>query len=233
MAKKRVRDVMTEDVISVRTSTPYKDVARVLLDNAISAVPVVDEGRRVEGVVSEADLIEKESYQAGGHHELENMLTRRSHGTRTKANATSAQALMTRPVITVGPDASIAHAAQLTHKNRITLLPVVVRDGLLVGIVSRSDLLTPFLRPDSDLRDEVMTQVLDGRTSAPKPVEAAVRDGVVTLTGSVENQFVARDAVRVASAVDGVVDVIDRLEPRVRLHEQQPGRLPFSVPYTR
>jgi CBS-domain-containing membrane protein len=76
----RVANVMTRDVVSIRSSTPFKDVVRILLEHEISTVPVVDEGYHVDGVVSQADLIEKEAHQVEGYPEPWELLTRELDG---------------------------------------------------------------------------------------------------------------------------------------------------------
>jgi CBS domain-containing protein len=122
---------------------------------------------------------------------------------------------MTAPAITVVPDATIPAAARLMNTHRIRRLPVVDQDGKLVGIVSRRDLLSVFLRPDADIIHDV-GQVLDEIpvADAPQDVLVTVRHGVVTLTGTVRAEG-HRDllplALRTIWDIDGVVDVVNRL----------------------
>ena len=96
----------------------------------------------------------------------------------------TAGALMTSPAITIGPDATIPAAARLMNTDHISRLPVVDEDGKLVGIVSRRDLLSVFLRPDADIAHDAR-QILDELPLADaKAVIAEVKHGVVTLTGT-------------------------------------------------
>ena len=96
----------------------------------------------------------------------------------------TAGTLMTAPAITIGPDATIPAAARLMNTHHVRRLPVVDEDGKLVGIVSRRDLLSVFLRPDADIIHDVR-QVLDEiPVTDPKDVIVAVHHGVVTLTGT-------------------------------------------------
>ncbi|HEV2639492.1 MAG TPA: CBS domain-containing protein [Actinocrinis sp.] len=119
---------------------------------------------------------------------------------------------MTTPVIAVTPGASLAQAARLMRRYEIKHLPVVDRHGALVGIVSRGDLLTPFLRPDADLHDEIVHDVLVGQMCVePSTVDVRVVDGVVTVRGRLESEDVARETVRLVRALDGVVEVLDEL----------------------
>jgi signal-transduction protein with cAMP-binding, CBS, and nucleotidyltransferase domain len=91
-----VRSVMSQQAVSVRAFTPYKQIVRTRLDYGISAVPVVDEAGRVQGVVSQADLIEKEAQQADGLAASHQPVTWRGRTARLKAHAVSAETLMCR-----------------------------------------------------------------------------------------------------------------------------------------
>ncbi|MGH6657167.1 MAG: CBS domain-containing protein, partial [Actinocrinis sp.] len=160
MAATTVRTVMTKDVVSVRALTTYKAIARILYENDISAVPVVDADHRVQGVVSEADLIEKQAQLVREHAEPRRPTGRRARRARTKARAASAAALMSGPAITVRPEANLATAAWLMSTHNVKRLPVVDADGRLIGIVSRGDLLAAILRSDGEIHDEVLNGVL-------------------------------------------------------------------------
>lgn len=216
MRNSTVYEVMTRDVVSILEFTPYKDVVRILLEHDISAVPVVDDEYHVRGVVSEADLIEKQAQQTQGYPEPWELLTRRGRGAYSKARAECAADLMTAPAITTRAGTGIAQAARLMRKNGVKRLPVVDGDGVLVGIVSRSDLLKPFLRSDEGIRDAVVEDILRGGMCVdPDSVAVDVRDGVVTLTGEMENEFVAADTVRLVRELNGVVSVVDQLRYRI------------------
>lgn len=209
-----VRDVMSRDVVSVRAFTPYKRIVQLLLDHGISAVPVVDESGHVTGVVSQADLIEKEARQAPQAVTAHRPVTWYSRTARLKAAAASAHTLMTGPAITIGPDADLRSAAWLMSRHNVKRLPVVDAQGVLLGVVSRGDLLVPYLRSDTDIYDEVLGRVLLGELCVdPHSIDVAVVDGVVTLRGRMENEFLARDAAARVRALDGVVQVVDQLSP--------------------
>jgi predicted transcriptional regulator len=133
--------------------------------------------------------------------------------------------LMTSPIVTVRADDTLARAARLMYRTNVSHLPVVDGSGRLVGIVSRGDLLKPYLRSDESIREEIATEVL-GRLMgvAPDAVEVSVDDGVVTLRGQLETSTSVDLAVHLTSAVDGVVGVHDRLA--YRLHTGEPGLPP-------
>jgi CBS domain-containing protein len=223
-----VRDVMTHQVITVDRSTSYKAIVRVLLEHEISAVPVLGEADRVEGIVSEADLIEKESLQTDDQRESWKLLARRAHA-RDRAHAGSAGELMTSPAVTVTPGTALASAARLMRKHAVKRLPVVDSTGRLVGIVSRSDLLTPYLRPDIDIHNEILREVLTRAMSVDSlTIDVRVRDGVVTLTGQMETEDVARDTARLTRGLDGVVEVVDKLHPTPHATAAGPTRPPAT-----
>ena len=199
---------MTTSVVTVDRITPYKEIARLLTEHRISGMPVLTMGRHVAGVVSEGDLIAARDQNAGGW--------RRWLGGRKQHRGLVASQLMTSPAITIHPDATLAAAARLMNSHHLRRLPVVDPDGKLLGIVSRRDLLSVFLRPDAEIGHqvrEILAEVLPG---GPTGVEVAVRGGVVTLTGAPE---LAADAeliqvtLRPIWDVDGVVDVIDKVGP--------------------
>ncbi|MER5545951.1 CBS domain-containing protein [Streptomyces sp. NPDC002589] len=200
-----VNDVMTHRVVALREGASFKDIVQVMREWRVSALPVLDGAGRVVGVVSEADLLLKEAY---GDADI-GRYGRVRHPTEVrKADAVTAAELMTAPAVTVAPDATLAHAARLMARTRVKRLPVVGRDGLLRGMVSRSDLLKVFLRNDEDVAGEVRREAvvrLFGPYAATVRVE--VHDGVVTLAGRVRETALIPLAARLARAVPGVVDV--------------------------
>src|SRR5947207_11121421 len=153
-----VGDVMTRDVVSVGTTTGYKEIADLMVRHSISAVPVVDAQRHVLGVVSEADLLAKLEYaDRVPRHPL---AARRIRADRQKAAGDTAGELMTTPAVTVGPTETVTRAARLMDAARVKRLPVVDADGRLVGIVSRRDLVRLYTRPDPQVRTSVTEGVL-------------------------------------------------------------------------
>jgi CBS-domain-containing membrane protein len=209
--ERRVRDVMTQDVVTVDEHASFKEVARLLSERRVSALPVLDGEARVVGIVSEADLLLKEEFPEGPPegHLFEG---RRRRHARVKAAGSTAAEVMTSPAVTIGPDASIPEAARLLHHHGIKRLPVVDPAGPLLGIVSRADLLKVFLRSDADIATEVRRRVLvRSMWIDPDVVRVEVHDGVVTLTGQLERSSLIPIVVGRVRGLDGVVDVVDRL----------------------
>ena len=170
----RVRDVMTTSVVTVHRITPFKEIAELLAHHKISAVPVLSMGRHVVGVVSEADLLRMQGPDA--RPDRLGSPRHRWFGRDSHLGYTAGK-LMTAPAITIHPDATIPAAARLLNDRHIRRLPVVHPDGVLIGIVSRSDLLSVFLRPDDEIAEEArqaITPMLGGE--AWRHCRRAVRD---------------------------------------------------------
>jgi CBS domain-containing protein len=207
-----VKDVMTKAVVSVNESTPFKEIARLLAEQGVSAVPVVDAQGRVRGMVSEADLMLREEGMPEGRALLAGVRRRREVA-RMKGRVASD--LMSSPAITVGPEAPITEAARQLHRHHLKRLPVIDADGRLVGILSRADLVKMFLRPDEEIRDEVVHRVIQGILSIDsQTVTVRVHEGVVTLGGQVEHKNLVPLFVHLVRGVDGVVDVEEHLTYR-------------------
>ena len=208
--KPTVSDVMTRTVVVVHVSTPFKDVVRRMQEYRVSALPVVDDEERLVGLVSEADLILKEDPELEEAAHLFEGRQRRHD--REKAAGLIAGELMTAPVVTVDPDATLGEAARLMHRKGVKRLPVVDGAGRFHGILSRSDLLKVFLREDADIEREVREDVVR-RTLwiDPDTVTVRVRDGIVRLEGQLERRSLIPVLERLITAVEGVVGVEEAL----------------------
>jgi CBS domain-containing protein len=212
---RRVSDVMTTAVVTVDRITPFQEIDHLLTERRISGVPVLMMGRQVAGVVTEADLLAAED-ESARQARLAGALGRRWRLRKPPHVSLTAGTLMTAPAITIGPDATIPAAARLMNTHHVRRLPVVDEDGKLVGVVSRRDLLSVFLRPDADVLHDVR-QVLDELPlTEPKDVIVAVKHGVVTLTGTMrpepgQEHDLLPIALRLIWDTDGVVDVVSQL----------------------
>lgn len=230
MRNRRVGDVMTSDVVRVTYGTPFKEVARLLAEHNISGLPVVDGDEKVLGVISETDLMMRQAEQAEKRRRgrwarfRPSRLTPAAREAAVKAQARTAGQLMSEPAITVHALDSVTEAARTMARNHVERLPVVDEEDRLVGIVTRRDLLGIFLRPDREIRAEVVDEVLV-RTLwlAPRSIDVVVREGVVTLTGQLERRSEIPIAVRMTGQVDGVVAVIDNLTFREDDSHLQPS----------
>ncbi|MFI6931842.1 CBS domain-containing protein [Streptomyces sp. NPDC050287] len=194
-----VSDVMTHAVVAVGRDAPFKEIVELMDRWRVSALPVLEGEGRVVGVVSEADLLAKEEFRDhdGRMSELADL---------AKAGAVTAGELMSTPAVTVHADALLAEAARIMARRRVKRLPVVDAVGMLQGVVSRSDLLKVFLRPDEDLADEIRHTVLS-HVAAASDVTLTVEGGVATLGGALSDRALVPVLARAVRAVEGVVDV--------------------------
>ncbi|PKV83162.1 CBS domain-containing protein [Streptomyces sp. TLI_146] len=198
-----VSDVMTHTVVSIGRDAPFKEIVELMEQWQISALPVVEGEGRVIGVVSEADLLPKEEFR-GDRPDRLSQPQRLSD--LAKAGAVTAGELMSTPAVTVHPDATLAQAARIMAVRKVKRLPVIDQLGMLQGVVSRSDLLKVFLRPDDDIAAEVARTVI-AYLFPRQTVTATVEQGTVTFHGPMPDRTLVPIAARLAQAVEGVVDV--------------------------
>lgn len=215
------RDVMTTPVLAVRPDTGVQDIAALLLECRISAVPVADEDGRVCGIVSEGDLINRSD--TGTRHRRSwwlEMLNGPEEQSREylRAHGQRAEDVMSRDVVAVTEDAPLPQIAALLEKHQVKRVPVL-RDGKLVGIVSRANLLQGFalseptwqmLQDDRHIRD-ALNKALDEAGLPMHQVNATVSDGAVQLWGWIDAE-VQRQAARAAvESTPGVRSFEDNL----------------------
>jgi CBS domain-containing membrane protein len=135
-----VSDVMTVDVVAVKRHEDIQEAARLLSENRISGLPVVDAGGSVIGIISEADILSMTGLREG--HTFKDIL-RRILGEplpeRKRGNMVGD--IMSSPAITTRPDADIKEVARILDEKRIKRLPVVDAGNKLIGIISRADIV--------------------------------------------------------------------------------------------
>jgi len=205
-----VRDVMTDEVVTVRSYAKFRQITATMLSHDVGALPVVDSMGHAIGVVSRTDLVAKQARPGAW-----DKLTVRGRKTRSAARATTAGRLMTGHPITVTPETTLTRAAHLMQRHAVTHLPVINEHGVVVGIVARGDLLGMFLRDDAAIREDVVRDVLvEGIDADPGTIDVTVADGVVTVTGSLDYASTVAYALREIRIIPGVVDVVDELKWR-------------------
>ena len=203
-----VKDVMSTHVIAVRQSAPYKEMAAMLHEQRVSAFPVLDDDNKVIGVVSEADLLTKEALEGT----VPRTLLSRQERVRKQVNALTAADLMTKPPVTIGPDEPVTRAARLMFDKRVKRLPVIRDDGRLIGILTRSDVLSVYSRPDAEIQRQVTKDlILETFRCDPDQFTVTVKDGIVTIEGAPETTNVGLDIISAIRHMEGVVAVRDRL----------------------
>jgi CBS domain-containing protein len=205
----KVSDLMTTDVATVAPETALKEVAGLLIERGISGAPVV-EGDRVVGVVSERDILFKERSSTGLHRGVLAWLMDETDLT-IKFDARTAREAMSSPPVTIASGRQVADAARLMLDENISRLPVV-DSGRLVGILTESDLVRAFARSDEAIRREILDEMLVKTFGGSgKSLDVAVRDGDVTVTGTVATKQQAQLIETLVDKVPGVVTTDVRL----------------------
>jgi CBS-domain-containing membrane protein len=218
----RAMDVMTSHVICIGLDASVRSIAKLMTEHRISGVPVVDSNQQVVGMISEGDLLHR--VETGTQHrrtwwlemdESAQALAReyvKSHGRKAKD-------VMTRDVTTVSPSTELADIANLLETRGIKRVPVV-KDGKLVGIVTRANLIRALASaPKSSVRpakggDHQISGMLQGELRHQKwaqnaSVSVVVKRGIVHLWGTLPSDE-QRSALRVAAeTIPGVKTVVD------------------------
>jgi CBS domain-containing protein len=221
----KARDIMTSPVLAVAPDTTVREIAALLLERHISAVPVLEDGR-LAGIVSEADLLHRHEIGTDAHEHswwLRLLGGDTSLSEYVKSHARLARDVMTREVISVPEGADVATVAKLLERHGVKRLPVL-RGDRLVGIVSRADLvraLAGHARPakrrtggDEAIRRELLAELRRQPWWKRLTSNVVVSDGVVHYSGTIDVDA-ERDAARVAAEnVPGVRGVEDH---RVRM----------------
>lgn len=208
----KVQDVMTKDPWTVRQRTSLKEVAEILVREKISGLPVVDDEGRVLGVVSEGDILVKETAGTSTEKGFLARLITFDPLEDLKLDARTAGEAMTVPAITIGPRRPLTQAATTMIERGVKRLPVVDDQGKLLGIVTRADLVRAFIRSDEEIAREIRQDVI-GRTLwiSPDSITVEVDKGEVRLSGTVETRNDAELVPTFVQRVPGVVGVLSKL----------------------
>ena len=218
-------DVMTSEVISVDKNATVPAVAKLLAERGISAVPVVDKDNRVIGMVSEGDLLHRAETGTERRRAwwLDMMAsTNRLAGDYIKSHSVQVKDVMTRNVLSVTETTPVADIALLLEANRIKRVPVV-RDGKLVGIVSRANLVQALAMTidepvsggeadDRTIREKLLAELKAQKWAEVSPANVIVKDGVVHLwSSSYLSEQEKRALVVAAENIPGVRRVEDHM----------------------
>ncbi len=209
-----VAQLMTTNVLTVGPATPLKEVAQLLAEHGISGLPVVEDGRLL-GIVSEADILAKERGPARKRGRLAKWLRRPvKQADLDRLTARTAGEAMSSPAITIESWRSAADAAALLLDRDVERLPVL-EDGKLVGIVTRADLVQAFSRSDTEIEHDIREDVVLRTFWVPDgEIEIEVRDGEVTLLGTVDSELLVELLPEAIQRVPGVVVVHSELHAR-------------------
>ncbi|APO78779.1 CBS/BON domain-containing protein (plasmid) [Rhizobium etli 8C-3] len=219
----RVSTIMTSAVITIQSTATVAEAANLMLANRISGLPIVEPQGMLVGLISESDLLRRSeldterqrswwlSLLASPGKVAEEYV--RAHGRKVKE-------VMSAPVMTVSPYATLGEAADLMERSKVKRLPVVT-NGRLVGIVTRSDFLKPLVREppveagqplsDAAIAAAIAEELAAQSWSKNGLIRANVKNGVVTLSGSVLDERERGAAIVAAENVLGVKMVRDQL----------------------
>jgi CBS-domain-containing membrane protein len=222
----RAADVMTNEVVTVGEHASVQQAAKLMAEHGISAVPVVDRDKRVVGIVSEGDLLHRT--ETGTERRRSWWLdmvasTNQLAGEYVKSHSGSVKDVMTRDVISVTEETTVADIAILLEGNRIKRVPVL-RDGRLVGIVSRANLVRALAMTinegpsgaeadDRGIRDRLLAELKAQKWAEVSPANITVKDGVVHLWSSFYSDQEKRALVVAAESIPGVRRVEDHMRP--------------------
>ncbi|TMS00357.1 CBS domain-containing protein [Nonomuraea basaltis] len=196
-----VKDVMGRVAIAVLENASFADIVAAMKRYAVGAVTVIDVDRRPVGVVSEDDLLLKESNPV--RHSVSMFESARRRREHQKAAGVTAAQLMTSPAITVTPGTPVRDAARLMHGKRIKQLPVIDPvTGRVTGTLHQRDVLRVFARPAAELEAEVRALLPD-----PEAFTVEIDRGIVKISGRVQRRSQAIALMEAVRAVEGVVDV--------------------------
>ncbi|GMQ92852.1 MAG: CBS domain-containing protein [Acidimicrobiia bacterium] len=202
----KVGDVMSTEVITIDADAPLKEAATAMVHSGVSGLPVVDDDRKVVGIITEADFVTAEANRSWGRQRrrlLANFL-----GETTPPNAKTVSDVMTADPHTIDSGSSVTEAARAMTDLRVKRLPVIFPDGILCGIISRADVMAIFARPDEALADEIVSSVVvDVLQLLPGEVTVKVKEGVAEISGHVSTRMDGRMLEELASRVEGIVAV--------------------------
>jgi CBS domain-containing protein len=191
----RTCDVMSSPVVTVPPDAQLKDVAAILVEHGINAVPVVDDGDRLVGIVSEADLLTLEATPGTWH---------RPDSAARQGPPHTAREVMTQSVYTLTQDTDAAAAARMMLRHNLKSVPVVA-GGRVVGIVARRDLLRLIARGDQEIRVDLERRLKE-ELDALQRLAVDVVGGVVTIDAAIGP--LGRQLLEgLARTVPGVVEV--------------------------
>lgn len=216
----RIRDLMTTPVVTVTEDTSLKEAARLMTERDISGLPVLREGKLV-GVLTEADFVDRTAPRASL---LDRLFKRVGTGEKPERVGDA----MTPDPVVIHPYASHVEAARLMRRKRVKRLPVVDADGELVGIVSRSDVLSLFARSDKEIQVEITDRVISQVMGlSPSMFSVDVNEGVVEIEGTVTTRT---EADLLTELVEGVAGVI-RVDSRIAYCEDDTPEVDPLQPY--
>lgn len=220
----KAQDIMTRDVVTIKPNASVHEVATLLAKHRISGIPVTTAGKRLLGIVSEGDLVERAEVGAEPKSKwwLEGFSNAQAMAGRyVKAHGMTVADVMTRQVATVRPDADLDEVANILQAHRVKRVPVV-QDGKLLGIVTRSDIVRAVsgtmgpvaakVRTDADLQRAILERMRAERWLDTSYVNLNVAKGKVSIDGLIGSAEERRALCTMVAELAGSGNVIDQLE---------------------
>ena len=219
----RARDLMTSPVICVGLDATVRDVAKLIVEKRISAVPILDGAGKLAGIVTEGDLLRRVESGTENRYSWWVHMLAGSHAVAAdyvKSHSVKVSDVMTRDVVTAAPETSVYDIAGLIEEKHVKRIPILDADGATVGIISRSNIvqLVAGARPwievtlaDETIRSDLMSKLKAMPLAHPHHLSITVSNGIVDIWGGVESND-ERNAIRVAAeSQPGVSSVNDHL----------------------
>ena len=212
----RAKDVMTIKIVRISPDNSVRQAAKMMLDNQVSGIPVVDDDGHLLGIISEGDLIRRTELGSDATLAEKAMPAKDRASAYVKRSSWRVGDAMTNDPVTIDEDASLTRVARLMQERGIKRIPVT-RAGELVGIVSRADLLQGILVAGQDqtaagdeaIQRSVMVRLRENTGLEAFDIKIAVTNGIVHLSGAVAIPECRRAARIVAESVQGVQGVVD------------------------
>lgn len=221
----RVLDVMTANVVTVTPDDTLKEAARRMINFGVSGLPVVDEEDHVIGIITEADFLEAEANR--GRDRNRRLLDALFHRPEAVRSAETVGEAMTRHPVVIEADAPLVVAAREMAERGVKRLPVIDDDGVLMGIISRADIVSTFVRPDDVIEDEIREDVIRRiLLLGDDDIDVTVTEGVVNLSGEVPTKTDARLVEELSARLEGVVRVESELTWQI--DDTKQGDIPLS-----
>jgi CBS domain-containing protein len=200
----KVGDVMSEEIMTITAEASLKEAATVMVKSGVSGLPVIDDDRKVLGIITEADFVTAEANRSWGR-QRRRLLANFLGDAKPQKAKTVADVMTTKPH-TIDSGSTVTEAARMMTDLRVKRLPVVLPDGTLTGIISRADVMGVFTRPDQALADEIANDVAVGILGlSPGDISVTVDDGVAQISGNVPSRSEGRILEELAIRVEGVV----------------------------
>jgi CBS domain-containing protein len=219
-------DVMVRNVVTVKSDDQVTEAIKLLAEHDVSALPVVDEGNNVVGIISEADLLHREEIGAEKHRPwwLEAVTPASTlAGEFAKSHGRRVAEVMSTDVVSAAEDTPLGEIATMLERHRIKRVPVL-RGGKLVGIVSRSNLIQALassrapasgaiVEADRKIRQELLDRLGQEDWTDFGERNVIVSGGIVHLWGLVGSPQEHKALLAIAEGVPGVATVADEMIP--------------------